>query len=162
VSDLFQLTFTPPAEVLAEKNRSLKMRVLGEMKSAMTIQMGILQRHVKQDKLSGQMLKNRTGNLRNAIFLKVEQTNDAVTGTVGLDPNGPAWYGILHHSGGVFHARGHVARASFGRPTGVGELRGRPYDIHFQARPFMTSALADRKAAIVAALELAVKRGVEQ
>lgn len=153
MSDLFQLVFTPDAEQIAAKNRTLKTRVFGELQSTMTIQMGILQRHVKADKLSGQVLKNRTGNLRNAIFMNVEASTEAIVGTVGLDPNGPAWYGIIHEFGGVFHSRGKLSQRGPGR---------KPYDIHFPMRSFQRTALADRKAAILEALGGAVVRGANQ
>ena len=51
-----------------------------------------LQRHVKQDKLSGQVLKNRTGTLRRSITQKVVEAQDGVRGIVGTNVSyGKVW-----------------------------------------------------------------------
>jgi len=49
-------------------------------------QLGIeLQRHVQQDKLSGQVLRSRTGSLRSSISLQVDRSGGAVTASVFTD-----------------------------------------------------------------------------
>lgn len=44
-----------------------------------------LMRNVKRDKLSGQVLKVRTGRLRRSITQRVEEAGDVITGIVGTN-----------------------------------------------------------------------------
>jgi len=58
-----------------------------------------LQSHIVQDKLSGQVLKHRTGTLANSIrVIPAQQEGNAIVGKVE-GAGGPAWYGRLHEFG---------------------------------------------------------------
>jgi len=63
-----------------------------------------LERHVKTQKLSGQALKARTGNLRRAIFHKVGAVANDVIGVVGVDL-AKAKYGRIQELGGVIRPK---------------------------------------------------------
>jgi hypothetical protein len=77
-----------------------------------------LQRHVVADKLSGQVLKNRTGTLRRSINQHVEESGTSVTGIVGADMN-EARYARAHEYGfhGTVEVRAHMRTVTqaFGR-----------------------------------------------
>jgi hypothetical protein len=67
----------------------------------------VLMRRVMQDKLSGQVLNVRTGNLRRSIprGTKVVESGDNIVGVVGLgDDKKVAKYGRLHEYGGTIPA----------------------------------------------------------
>lgn len=62
-----------------------------------TIRLSIaLQSHVKQNKLSGQVLKRRTGTLSRSIARKVDEDAHGVTGRVGTNVK----YAAIHEFGG--------------------------------------------------------------
>jgi len=65
-----------------------RMALLKEVK-LLTIE---LQRKVKDEKLSGQVLKNQTGRLRRSITQKVIDTEDNITGLVGTVVNYGAYW----------------------------------------------------------------------
>lgn len=55
----------------------------------------MLQGHIKQNKLSGQVLRNRTGTLRRDVSQEVEDTPDEIMGRVGTG----VFYGKIHEYG---------------------------------------------------------------
>ena len=101
-----------------------------------------LQRHVMQDKLSGQVLRVRTGTLRRSINERVAQTADSTTGQVGSN----IIYARIHEYGGT------VARHS---KKGVGRTV-------YQERSFLRSALRDMQSQIITDLGNAVARAMKQ
>jgi hypothetical protein len=54
-----------------------------------------LTRYVKEEKLSGQVLKNRTGTLRRKVNYRVQETASDITGSVGVQ----SAYGRVHELG---------------------------------------------------------------
>jgi Bacteriophage HK97-gp10, putative tail-component len=109
-------------------------------------QLGIeLQRHVQQDKLSGQVLRSRTGSLRSSIGLRVDQSGGAVTASVFTDSRyaGAQEYGFT----GTISVRASLRRIrdAFGRPIAEKTISVRAYDrrIDLPERSFLRSALAD-------------------
>lgn len=103
-----------------------------------------LQRTVMETKLSGQVLKNRTGNLRRSITQQVIAEQDQIRGVVGVDRT--AWYGKLHEYGATVSAT---------------SRRGKSYTIHFKERSFLRSSLAEQKDRILDELRGAVSQAVE-
>jgi hypothetical protein len=70
---------------LLERLRALPEAIDSGLLRGIT-QLGIeLQRHVQEDKLSGQVLRSRTGSLRSSISLQVDQNGGAVTASVFTD-----------------------------------------------------------------------------
>lgn len=57
-----------------------------------------LEAHVKQDKLSGQVLHARTGALRRAVASRVQEVNEKITGTVYVSND--VKYARIHEFGG--------------------------------------------------------------
>jgi phage gpG-like protein len=85
-------------EFLARKGEQIRNDIFTEMKKIAVD----LQAYVKGEKLSGQVLKNRTGNLRRAITEQATKTADAIMGIVGVAPNAAA-YAAIHEFGGTIH-----------------------------------------------------------
>ena len=123
-----------------------------------------LTRKIKKDKLSGQVLKNRTGTLRRSISPSVSASGTAVTGTVGTNVE----YASIHEFGGrtpahdIFPKRGRALafRASWGPGQGK---EGKVVFAHvhhpgsvFPERSFMRTALNEMKPEILAEFEKAI------
>jgi hypothetical protein len=105
-----------------------------------------LQKHVVQDKLSGQMLKVKTGTLRRSI----DQTftvgsGGSVTGKVSTNLRyGIAWERGFH---GTVNVREHLReiKVAFGKsisPTEV-TVHAHSRKVDMKARPFLKNSLAD-------------------
>ncbi len=140
-----------------------------------------LQRHVVEDKLSGQVLNVRSGDLRRSIQQDVTQTGDLIVGRVFS--SGDVKYAAIHEFGGDIHmpprawdvklrttAAGELMRqkensnlAVFARTQGSrahadsrttsrhAEHQG--YTIHMPERSYMRSSLADMAEGIMADLK---------
>ena len=130
---------------LLERLRALPDAINSGLLRGIT-QLGIeLQRHVQQDKLSGQVLRSRTGSLRSSIGLRVDQSGGAVTASVFTDSRyaGAQEYGFT----GTISVRASLRRIrdAFGRPIAEKTISVRAYDrrIDLPERSFLRSALAD-------------------
>lgn len=109
----------------------------------------MLQGYIMSEKLSGQVLKNRTGNLRNSIKQEVRVTDTSVLGVVGVGVNASK-YGRAHEYG--FHetvnVKAHLRtqKMAWGKsitPVTV-EVRAHPMRMNLKERSFLRSALADK------------------
>lgn len=120
-----------------------------------------VQSHVKQDKLSGQVLKNRTGTLRRSINRRVESTPTSVQGIVGTNVK----YAKVHEFGfkGTVSVREHLRfiTQAWGRPISTTEVTVRAHQrkVVLPVRSFLRSALKDKQGEIVFRLSEA-KRGL--
>jgi phage gpG-like protein len=117
-----------------------------------------LQRRVQAEKLSGQVLKVRTGSLRSSINTRIENTATAISAVVGTN----IAYGRVHEYGfdGTVQVRAHLRQITeaFGRPiapTTVG-MRAHSRHIRLPERSFLRSALAEMAPRIEAELREAV------
>ncbi len=72
-------------------------RIKGELNQSMARLVIALTRKVKQEKLSGQVLKNRTGTLRRSISPFISSAGENLTGKVGTNLE----YAAIHEFGGV-------------------------------------------------------------
>jgi hypothetical protein len=130
---------------LLERLRALPDAINSGLLRGIT-QLGIeLQRHVQQDKLSGQVLMSHTGSLRSSIGLQVDHSGGAVTASVFTDSRyaGAQEYGFT----GSISVRASLRRIrdAFGRPIAEKTISVRAYDrrIYLPERSFLRSALAD-------------------
>jgi len=120
-----------------------------------------LVRHVKENKLTGQVLKVRTGTLRRSVAHTISSSSSSVTGTVST----PLVYAPIHEFGGTIPARIIAAKRAQALKFSVGgkTLFRRAVSIpavKMPERSFLRSALEDRKAAIEADLQRAADVGV--
>lgn len=126
-----------------------------------------LQRHVVADKLSGQVLKNRTGTLRRSINQHVEESGTSVTGIVGADMN-EARYARAHEYGfrGTVEVRVHMRTITqaFGRtlknPRQV-MVQAHPMRMNLAERSYLRSSLRDMRQTILEAFQASLAQAVQ-
>lgn len=109
-----------------------------------------LVRLVKEGKLSGQVLRNRTGTLRRSITHRVSETPQEIKGTVGTNVS----YGRVHEFG--YEGKALITQA-FGKQLKFPVWKS----IKLPQRSFLRSSLRERAAAIRAEYAQAVKRGLK-
>lgn len=129
---------------------------------AMRTQWLALQTYIVRSKLSGQVLKRRTGNLASSINVGGPMTatefldlGSQLIGRVGTR----VWYGAVHEYGGSFRIKAHqrTITQAFGRPISPITVSVREYTAHFPERSFLRSGLRDRGTQIRDAIAASVK-----
>jgi hypothetical protein len=126
-----------------------------------------LQTYIRADKLSGQVLKNRTGTLRRSIIERVDDGGTIITGIVAADM-GVAKYAAAQNYGfsGTVDVRAHTRRISqaFGRAISPREINvgAHAMRMNLPARNYMESSLAEFQPRVEAELSEAVREAVEQ
>lgn len=114
-----------------------------------------LLRYVKENKLSGQVLKNRTGTLRRKMNYRVTETPNSITGAVGVKLS----YAAAHEFGfdGPENVRAHLRtiKQAFGRSIApvTFNVRAHTRTVHLPERSFLRSALSDKRGEITAMIE---------
>ena len=147
-----------------ERLRTLPDAVHSSLLRALT-RLGIeLQREVQQDKLSGQVLKSRSGSLRSSIDLTVDQSGGAITASVssGSQYAGAQEYGFA----GTVSVRTSLRRITkaFGRPIAETTINVRAYDrrMDLPERSFLRSALEDMGPAVREEVQAALTEAVSK
>jgi phage gpG-like protein len=95
---------------------------------------------VRQNRLSGQTLRVRTGRLRRSVHHEVTVEPGRVTGTVGTNVR----YGRIHEFGGTVQIPAHARQVSqvFGRPLPAPIMvQVRAHTARFPTRSFLRSTL---------------------
>lgn len=127
--------------MLGARVPALTKSVLGSVTRA-TI---MLLRYVKEHKLSGQVLKNRTGTLRRKVNYRVIQTATTITGQVGVK----LAYARIHEKGfdGPENVKEHLRtiKMAFGRPIAPVSfsVRAHTRHMHMPRRSFLASSLRE-------------------
>jgi phage gpG-like protein len=126
-------------------------------------QLGIdLQNNVQQNKLSGGVLRARSGALRESIMVQVDQGGTAATATVSSNLN----YAAVHEfgfAGTVSIPAGlRQIKEAFGRPIATKAISVRAYSrrIDLPERSFLRSALDDMTPDISAGIEDALREAI--
>jgi hypothetical protein len=151
-------------EQLFERLRGISDAVNSGLARCIT-QLGIdLQRNVQQDKLSGQVLKSRTGTLKSSIDRRVDQNARGATTDIftALRYGAAQEYGFTGTvSVGASLRR---IREAFGRPIAEKTISVRAYDrrMALPERSFLCSALDDMTPAIRDAVDAALAEAVSQ
>lgn len=124
-----------------------------------------LQAKIVGEKLSGQVLKRRTGKLSNSIraipaVIEANFQGDSIRGAVE-GGGGPAWYGRIHEFGGVFNVKARIATHLFGRPLKTPhQIKAHTAD--FPERSFMRTSLEEMRGDIFASLTQTVKEELKK
>lgn len=142
-----------PGKKKLPKANSIKNRVIRTI-AKLTIK---LQTMVKRDKLSGQVLKRKTGTLSRSINVKF--TKGGMEGTVGTN----VAYGRVWEYGGDMQIRAHMRlmKKAFGKPVKEErEIQVRAYTRNVKERSFLRSALNDLRPEIQPAITQAIKEGL--
>lgn len=121
-----------------------------------------LQRKVMKDKLSGQVLRVRTGTLRRSIDQRMVTDGASVAGVVSTNVK----YAKGHEYGahGTVTVKEHLrlVKQAFGKPLKSpvwATVRAHSAKQNLPARSFMRSALAEMRTEIIAELEKAAVEG---
>lgn len=119
-----------------------------------------LERHIKEDKLSGQVLNVRSGALRRSIFTTIESRGDYVVATVASSSD--VKYGRIHEFGGTIHVPEIFpvkAQALHFVVNGkdVFAKHVKAHDVTMPERSFMRSALTDMRDDIVSEIRKTVE-----
>ena len=119
-----------------------------------------LQREVMQNRLSGQVLNVRTGNLRRSIHQRVTNTGSAVIGEVNTNVR----YGKAHEYGfaGTVNVKASLrqVRQAFGRPLKnprYVQVRAHSRNVRLPERSFLRTALRDMKPMIETDLQKSIE-----
>lgn len=159
---------TAGVEVIGSENlqrfiAGRSVAIVGAMRGAILASVIALSAKVKDEKLSGQVLKTRTGRLRRSINHKTSEAGDVLTGTVGTNVE----YARRHEFGGTFdeQVRAHMrtCRQVFGQqlraPIRV-SVRAHPRHVVLPERSFLRSAFTESLPGIQARMENAIKEAV--
>ena len=125
-----------------------------------------LETAVKEEKLTGQVLANRTSRLRSSIHSDVEATDTTVTGFVFANM-GQAAYARFWEYGftGAEQVREHLRHmtVAFGRPVATPRdvmVKAHTRQVDQPARSYLRSTLTEAEAAIRKAIENAAKESL--
>lgn len=116
--------------------------------------------YIKDDKLSGQLLHQRSGNLKNSGFSEVTETADAMTGNVSFGATVP--YAAIHNYGGdidIPAVDGKLMVFERGGAT-VFTRKHRAFTVYMPARNFMESSLEEKQPEILAGLQSAIDEAI--
>lgn len=105
-----------------------------------------LQTHIKENKLSGQVLNKVTTTLARSIHVQpLEEDAGGITGKVTVGPDAP--YGAVHEWGGdiVVPAHKRTVTMVYGRPVAPHQVDVRQYTAHYPERAFMRPSLEEWK-----------------
>jgi phage gpG-like protein len=106
--------------------------------------------YVRTSKLSGQVLKNRTGTLRRSIRPDAKFEGGEIVGKVGTNVS----YARPHEFGGTFRVPSHTRMQSqaFGRAITPVRVNVRAHSVTFPERAFLRPSLAEKREEVLAAL----------
>lgn len=161
---MIEITVTGQDRVYAML-KGLPPRVFGEVKDEVSRLTIALLRYVKERKLSGDPLHNRTGTLRAKVNQRVVSDAQAVVGTVGVKLS----YAAAHEFGvdKEVQVKEHLVRIkqAFGKPlaspvTFIMPAHGR--HMKLPQRSFLRSALKDMSPEIQKGLRDALARAVRK
>ena len=147
---------------------SLNERVKAEVTQQMRLDAYDLQTYIVTQKLAGQVLRRRSGNLAAAVGYRVEEQANGVIGIVAVSKETIPYAAIHEYGGTIKHPGGtaYMVTASGSlfianaNPISQSLPRTRAHAIPMPARSYMRSALADRRDIIVQHIEAAVRRGL--
>lgn len=96
---MLTLSFGGSDEVTRQRVREKYPRLVVEIKKTLDAKHVTMQARIVRDKLSGQVLKHRTGKLANSIrFISATESGQTIAGGVE-GAGGPAFYGRFHEFG---------------------------------------------------------------
>lgn len=124
----------------------------------------VLTRYVKSQKLSGQVLKNRTGNLRRSINYQIEDFADKITGIVGTNASYAHAHEYSFHGAVMVKEHMRNQTMAWGRPMTPRQVmvRSHSMQMNLPERSFMRSALREMSPEIQAEYERAMNRAINE
>lgn len=140
------------------KLRSMGIGIRDALRTAVRRESIALTRYVKENKLSGQVLKNRTGTLRRKINSSVRETPTSIVGSVGVRLS----YAAAHEYGidKTVSVREHLRtiKQAWGRPIEPMSVAVQAHQRHMHSpeRSFLRSSLRENELTIREHLRAAV------
>jgi phage gpG-like protein len=109
-----------------------------------------LQAEVVTDKLSGDPLHRRTGNLASSINVDVTDESDRIVARIGTKVG----YGRVHEYGGTFQIPAHTRTLTtvFGRSVAARTIDVRAHTATFPERSFLRSTVREERTAVLSAI----------
>ena len=113
--------------------------------------------YIKDNKLSGQLLNQRTGNLKNSGFTEVAEDSTTLTGTIGFGRTVP--YAAIHNYGGTISIPAVEGKLMVFERAGdtVFTMRHKAFTVTMPERNYLESSLEELEPEIregfVAAIE---------
>lgn len=136
------------SETVVSLLEATPVKVYARVKDRMSRLVMTLLTHVKEDKLSGQVLRNVSGNLRASINSRLEDTGQAITGSVGTN----LVYARPHEMGfdGEVAIKEHLRTVTMAWGRELKEpvvciVRAHQAHMHLPERSFLRSALEDMR-----------------
>lgn len=153
---------TGDREVAAHLDR-VDGQVRGKLRASIARLIVQLQRNVMQGKLSGQVLKVRTGTLRRSIDQRVQEGAAGIAGTVWTNLS----YAPRHEFGftGAESVKEHLrmCKQAFGRPLKEPRqitVRAHTRSVNYPPHSFLRTTLYEMGPEIIQALRVAVGEGI--
>lgn len=159
---MFNVTLVGDRELVA-RMKALPTSVAQSLRAKVEVLTIKLQAHIILDKLSGQVLNKRSGDLKASIQRKIEATELAVFGIVYSA--GDVKYAKAHEFGfeGDVTVKQHTRTVVFGKEAAMPFSVG-PYTMHMKMpeRSFMRSSLKDMREEISTGLKEAAIEGAHR
>jgi phage gpG-like protein len=137
---------------LIQRWKTIQSTALPRLVARMQLEMNQLAEYIRVNKLSGQVLKNRTGTLRRSIHGQARAEGDSqVVGIVGTNVKYAKYFettGTKPHD--IVPVRAKALH--WVTPGGQDVFARRVHHPGFAARPFMRPALEERRTVIIAGL----------
>jgi len=135
-------------------------RIVEAIRAEMQAEVVNLLSYIKDSKLSGQVLNQRSGNLKNSAFTEVENQGSQIEGTVGFGRTVP--YAAIHNYGGKINVPEVDGKLMVFERAGmtVFTMRHRAFTVTMPERNYLESSLAEQEQAIMAGFESAVDEAI--
>lgn len=144
-------------EALLDKKAEI---IIASLRSELTAQTTNLLSYVKDEKLSGQVLNQRSGNLKNSGFTSFEETADTMVGNVSFGATVP--YAAIHEYGGEINIPEVSGKLMVFERDGqtIFTRRHRAFTVRMPARSYLEPSLEEEGPTIIAGLQGAVDEAV--
>lgn len=164
------IEFTIDASSLEGYLENKAQLIITALRQQLWKEMVSLESYIKDDKLSGQMLSPRTGNLRNSGFAEISSAPGTMLGTVKFGRT--ARYARIHNYGGdinipevtgklmVFERTGEIL-AGLESKYAIFTRKHRAFTVHMPARNYMETSLEEKEPEILANLQGAVEKAAK-
>ena len=119
---------------------------------------------LQKEKVSGPVLKTKTGTTRRGINAEFAETDTSITGSAGIGKE-KAKYPAVHEYGGTFNIKEHVrtVKKIFGKPLKTPVTQTvRAHTATFPERSFLRSALREMREEILREIETAAAEAVRR
>lgn len=145
--------------------RAMPEKLRAKLVDAMKVQWFKLQALIVQSKLSGQVLKRKTGNLASSINVGGPMTatefvdeGNQIIGRVGTK----VWYGAVHEYGGNFQVKAHQRTITqvFGRTVDPHKIDVRSYSMNVPERSFLRAGLRDMSTSFREGIAASIKEAM--